>query len=59
LEVYKQSWNFFLHSEYQPTGDRSQAIDALVIAHNKTLAKQFYGEFKEIFLENVVEYFVY
>ena len=49
----------FLHSEYQPTGDRSQAIDALVIAHNKTLAKQFYGEFKEIFLENVVEYFVY
>ena len=30
----------------------------LVIAHNKTLAGQFYGEFKEFFLENSVEYFV-
>ena len=87
--------NFKLHSEYQPTGDQPQAIDALVkgfkegnqfqtllgvtgsgktftmanviaqlnkptlvIAHNKTLAGQLYGEFKEFFPENAVEYFV-
>ena len=87
--------HFVLHSEYQPTGDQPQAIDALVkgfqegnqfqtllgvtgsgktftmanvieklnkptlvIAHNKTLAAQLYGEFKEFFPENVVEYFV-
>ena len=31
---------------------------ALVIAHNKTLAAQLYGEFKELFPENAVEYFV-
>ncbi|MFG6393301.1 MAG: excinuclease ABC subunit UvrB [Lachnospiraceae bacterium] len=31
---------------------------ALVIAHNKTLAAQLYGEFKEMFPENAVEYFV-
>lgn len=31
---------------------------ALVIAHNKTLAAQLYGEFKEFFPENAVEYFV-
>ena len=86
---------FILHSEYQPTGDQPQAIDALVkgfeegdqfqtllgvtgsgktftmanviaklnkptlvIAHNKTLAAQLYGEFKEFFPENAVEYFV-
>ena len=86
---------FVLHSEYQPTGDQPQAIDALVkgfqegnqfqtllgvtgsgktftmanvieklnkptlvIAHNKTLAAQLYGEFKEFFPENAVEYFV-
>lgn len=30
----------------------------LVIAHNKTLAAQLYSEFKEIFPENAVEYFV-
>ena len=30
----------------------------LVIAHNKTLAAQLYGEFKEFFPENAVEYFV-
>lgn len=30
----------------------------LVIAHNKTLAAQLYGEFKEFFPENSVEYFV-
>ena len=30
----------------------------LVIAHNKTLAAQLYGEFKEMFPVNAVEYFV-
>jgi len=30
----------------------------LVIAHNKTLAAQLYGEFKDLFSENAVEYFV-
>lgn len=30
----------------------------LIIAHNKTLAGQLYGEFKEYFPENAVEYFV-
>ena len=87
--------HFKLHSEYQPTGDQPQAIEALVkgfqegnqfqtllgvtgsgktftmanviaqlnkptlvIAHNKTLAAQLYGEFKEYFPSNAVEYFV-
>ena len=86
---------FKLHSEYTPTGDQPQAIEALVngfkegnqaqtllgvtgsgktftmanvierlnkptlvIAHNKTLAAQLYGEFKEFFPDNAVEYFV-
>ena len=31
----------------------------LVLAHNKTLAAQLYGEMKEFFPENAVEYFVY
>jgi excinuclease ABC subunit B len=31
---------------------------ALVIAHNKTLAAQLYGEFKSLFPENAVAYFV-
>ena len=30
----------------------------LIIAHNKTLAARLYGEFKEFFPENAVEYFV-
>ena len=30
----------------------------LVLAHNKTLAGQLYSEFKELFPENRVEYFV-
>ena len=30
----------------------------LIISHNKTLAAQLYGEFKEFFPENAVEYFV-
>ena len=86
---------FILHSEYAPTGDQPQAIEALVkgfkegnqfqtllgvtgsgktftmanviaalnkptliISHNKTLAAQLYGEMKEFFPENAVEYFV-
>ena len=86
---------FILKSEYKPTGDQPQAIEALVkgfregnqcqtllgvtgsgktftmaniieklnkptlvIAHNKTLAAQLYGEFKEFFPDNAVEYFV-
>ena len=87
--------HFELISEYKPTGDQPQAIEALVkgfkegnqcetllgvtgsgktftmanviqqlnkptliIAHNKTLAAQLYGEFKEFFPNNAVEYFV-
>ncbi len=30
----------------------------IILAHNKTLAAQLYGEFKEFFPENAVEYFV-
>ncbi|MGN0351985.1 MAG: excinuclease ABC subunit UvrB [Roseburia sp.] len=87
--------HFKLVSEYAPTGDQPQAIEALVkgfqegnqfqtllgvtgsgktftmanviaalnkptliISHNKTLAAQLYGEMKEFFPENAVEYFV-
>ncbi len=86
---------FKLVSEYKPTGDQPQAIEALakgfeegnqfetlvgvtgsgktftmaniiekvqkptlIISHNKTLAAQLYGEMKEFFPENAVEYFV-
>ena len=86
---------FKLHSEFLPTGDQPQAIEALVkgfkegnqfqtllgatgsgktftmanvieqmqkptliISHNKTLAAQLHGEFKEFFPKNAVEYFV-
>lgn len=31
----------------------------LVLAHNKTLAAQLYGEFKEFFPNNAVEYFAF
>src|SRR5574344_1702080 len=31
---------------------------ALILSHNKTLAAQLYGEFKQFFPENRVEYFV-
>ena len=34
------------------------AKPTLVIAHNKTLAAQLYGEFRELFPENAVEFFV-
>ena len=30
----------------------------LIISHNKTLAAQLYGEFKQLFPNNAVEYFV-
>jgi excinuclease ABC subunit B len=33
-------------------------VPTLIIAHNKTLAAQLYGEFKNFFPENAVEYFV-
>ena len=33
-------------------------IPALILAHNKTLAAQLYAEFKELFPDNAVEYFV-
>ena len=33
-------------------------VPALILAPNKTLAAQLYGEFKELFPENAVEYFV-
>ncbi|MCM8781119.1 MAG: excinuclease ABC subunit UvrB [Candidatus Omnitrophica bacterium] len=33
-------------------------LPTLVISHNKTLAAQLYSEFKELFPENAVEYFV-
>ncbi|MBQ7525613.1 MAG: excinuclease ABC subunit UvrB [Abditibacteriota bacterium] len=86
---------FELISDYKPTGDQPQAIDALaagimngekfqtlvgvtgsgktftmanviervqrptlVLAHNKTLAAQLCGEFREFFPHNAVEYFV-
>ena len=33
-------------------------LPAIVISHNKTLSAQLYGEFKQFFPENAVEYFV-
>lgn len=45
----KDGHAFKLQAPYKPT---------LVIAHNKTLAAQLYGEFKEMFPGNAVEYFV-
>ncbi|MHC4625767.1 MAG: DEAD/DEAH box helicase family protein, partial [Planctomycetota bacterium] len=35
-----------------------QNLPTLIISHNKTLAAQLYEEFKELFPENAVEYFV-
>jgi excinuclease ABC subunit B len=34
------------------------AVPTLIIAHNKTLAAQLYDEFRELFPDNAVEYFV-
>ncbi|MFN8258933.1 MAG: excinuclease ABC subunit UvrB [Bacteroidales bacterium] len=87
--------DYNLVSDYKPTGDQPEAIQALiegvnqgvdyqilqgvtgsgktftianvinalnrpvlVLSHNKTLAAQLYGEFKQFFPENAVEYFV-
>jgi len=87
--------DYKLVSDYKPTGDQPEAIQALVeginqgapfqvlqgvtgsgktftlanviaqmrrptlvLSHNKTLAAQLYGEFKQFFPENAVEYFV-
>ena len=47
--------NFELHSEYKPTGDQPQAIKELVDGFK---AGQLYGEMKEFFPNNAVEYFV-
>ena len=86
---------FKLRSDFKPSGDQPEAINALVqgikegmrgqtllgvtgsgktftmaniiervqrptlvLAHNKTLAGQLYAEFKELFPENAVEYFI-
>src|SRR5215471_15983264 len=61
---------FRLQADYAPAGDQPQAIEKLVeglneglahqmvLAHNKTLAAQLYGEFREFFPHNAVEYFV-
>ena len=86
---------FQLETQFEPTGDQPQAIDALIqgiedglmhqtllgvtgsgktftaanviqqlerpaiiMAHNKTLAAQLYGEMKEFFPRNSVQYFV-
>ena len=61
---------FKLHSEYSmgvtgsgKTFTMANIIEqvnrpTLIISHNKTLAAQLYGEFKEFFPENAVEYFV-
>lgn len=94
-EFHRENRPFKLHSEFLPTGDQPEVIEALaegfergnqfqtllgvtgsgktftmaniiqkvqkptlIIAHNKTLAAQLYGEFKEFFPENAVEYFV-
>ena len=40
------------------TGSGKTFTMANVIAHNKTLAAQLYGDFKEFFPNNAVEYFV-
>ena len=37
---------------------KEMKVPALIIAHNKTLAAQLYGEFLKFFPENCVEYFV-
>ena len=47
-------WQDFYDGECDPAVEQAD----LIIAHNKTLAAQLYGEFKEYFPENSVEYFV-
>ena len=41
-----------------PTSSQQLQRPTLIMAHNKTLAAQLYGEFRELFPENAVEYFV-
>jgi len=49
----------FVHNTYTIANAIQQVQrPTLVMAHNKTLAAQLYGEFKEFFPENSVEYFV-
>jgi excinuclease ABC subunit B len=49
----------FVHNTYTIGNVIAQVQrPTLVMAHNKTLAAQLYGEFKEFFPENSVEYFV-
>jgi len=52
---------FDLESCYAPAGHQPEANHqrpAIVLAPNKTLAAQLYGEFKAFFPKNAVEYFV-
>jgi len=95
MSVKTPSPRFEIETQFKPSGDQPQAIDALlegleagetdqvllgitgsgktftmanviresgrpalVIAHNKTLAAQLYSEFRSLFPENAVEYFV-
>ncbi len=37
---------------------REMKLPTLIMSHNKTLAAQLYGEFKQLFPENAVEYFI-
>ena len=41
-----------------PMSSRKHKKPTLVLSHNKTLAAQLYGEFKQFFPENAVNYFV-
>ena len=53
LGVTGSGKTFSMAHTIQETG-----LPALILAPNKTLAAQLYGEFKELFPENAVEYFV-
>jgi len=50
--------DFQLVSDYTPAGDQPTAIEAFVMAPNKTLAAQLYSEMRDFFPHNAVEYFV-
>ena len=65
IYVDKQSGKDFNRTQYKKNITKDRKVDlyvldkpTLIIAHNKTLAAQLYGEFKEFFPENAVEYFV-
>jgi len=56
---YAGHGGLFVHNTYSIAHVVSQVQrPTLVLAHNKTLAAQLYGEFKEFFPQNAVEYFV-